>query len=167
MKAVTPVLLQDPSGVERELRFTQGARKRIFEKFGSIDVTSIWQEKGDWAIAETAYYMMFDSDGNPPSAMSLDQWMEVAVGDDENTTEIAAAIISAISQGKTSKNEVAERLTKIRSVAIAMIQDGLKPGLSADSVSDSPTLNIGGDTPTENSPPSLSSTETKSETGPS
>jgi hypothetical protein len=143
MTAVTPVLLRDHLGVERELRFTPGARKRIAERFGTENLMQVSKDKGDWALYEAAYSMMYDKKGQPPEGLSLEEWMENCSGSE--TKELAAAILSAVSQGKTPKNEIMEMLE-----AAERGQIGLLSGPTVASASDSPTPSSGGDTPPPN-----------------
>ena len=143
MTAVTPVLLRDHLGVERELRFTPGARKRIADRFGTENLMQIAADKGDWALYEAAHLMMFDTKGQPPEGLPLEEWMENCSGSE--TKELAAAILSAVSQGKTPKNEIMEMLA-----AVEREQIGLPSGPTVANVSTSPTENSGGDTPQPN-----------------
>ncbi|OFX15272.1 MAG: hypothetical protein A2Z18_02570 [Armatimonadetes bacterium RBG_16_58_9] len=104
MNAVTPVPLTTPDGVERKLRCTPGALKRIKDKFGSSSFIEVSQREGDWALFVIAYYMMYDEQGRPPEDLSMEQLLEAAPS--EAAEETMAAIISAASQGRKSKNEV-------------------------------------------------------------
>lgn len=104
MNAVKPVPLATPDGVERNLRCTAGALKRISERFGTQDFRGVAAEKGDWVLLEVAYYMMFDERGQPPKDLSLEWLLENTPQD--ATREVLAAIIAAYSQGAQSKNEV-------------------------------------------------------------
>ena len=140
MRAVTPVLLLDHTGVERELRFTPGARRRIAEHFGTENMVQVAQDKGDWALYVCAYYMMYDSKGNAPAEYSLEEWMENCSGSEG--AELVAALMASVTQGKTSKKEVEEMLEKMEG------QTGLTSGPTVASVSDSQTQSSGGDTPT-------------------
>lgn len=147
MTAVTPVLLADHMGVERELRFTPGARKRIAERFGTENLLQVARDKGDWALYEAAWIMMFDKQGQAPAGLTLEEWMEGCSGTE--TKELAAAILSAVSQGRTSKNAIEEMLGAAME-AMLVEQTGSPSGLTAASVSSLPIPNSGGDAPLSN-----------------
>jgi hypothetical protein len=140
MTAVTPVLLRDHLGVERELRFTPGARKLIAERFGTENLMQVSKDKGDWALYESAYLMMYDKKGQPPEGLSLDEWMWNCSGSEAR--ELAAAVLSAVTQGKTPKNAILEMLEPTQKEPT-----GSESGPTVVSVSASPTPSSGGDTP--------------------
>ena len=157
MNAVAPVTLLTPDGVERELRFSLGAQKRIVERFGMTWKPAL--EKYDsGAIPGILYAMMYDAEQNPP-AISL-AWLEenLAVGDGRELTQY---IISAASQGKATPKDV-EMLMK---AAEQMNQTGLASGPSAVSVSESPTASSGDSTSMNSAPASSAIDESSTGTG--
>ena len=148
LKAVT---LTTPDGVSRELRDTPGARKRIFEKFGEPNFIKIAEARGDWALFEVAYLMMYDRKGNPPEGLTLDQFMEDS--STSSRTEMLAAIMAAVSNGEKSKNDLEALLKKAEETSTGSLS-----GPSVPSASDSQTINSGGATPSSNSTPESSDT---------
>lgn len=101
MNAVTPIPLTLPDGVTRELRFTLGARKRIQDRLG-LDLNSALQKYDAGALPDILYSLMHDAKGNPPLDITPNELAET-LGTD-STVEIMAAIMSAATQGKLSKN---------------------------------------------------------------
>ncbi|MHA2265148.1 MAG: hypothetical protein ACXAEN_22365 [Candidatus Thorarchaeota archaeon] len=145
MQAVKTVTLTTADGVERELRCTPGALKRIADEFGSSDFGKLAAERGDWVIFYVAYYMMYDADGNPPD-LTLGRFLEETPSD--ATEEVLAAVLSAASQGRKEKNELATLIHQA-----TQSQTGLS-SLPLDlSVSDSPSVNSGGVSPSPSSTP--------------
>ena len=146
MTPLKSVTLTTPDGVSRELRDTPGARKRIFEKFGEPNFIEIAKVRGDWALFEVAYLMMYDRKGNPPEGLTLEQFMEDA--STSSRTELLAAIMAAVSNGEKSKNDLEALLKKAEEAST-----GSTSGPSVPSASDSQTISSGGDTPSSNSTP--------------
>jgi hypothetical protein len=153
MTPLKVVTLTTPDGVSREMRDTPGARKRIFDRYGEPNFIEIARSKGDWALFEVAYLMMYDRKGKPPEGLSLDEFMETASA--SSRTELLAAIMSAVSNGEKSKNELEALLTQ------AEKSIGSVSGVSAGSVSDSASESSGGVTAGPNS--MLESTAIESE----
>jgi hypothetical protein len=146
MQAVKTVTLTTADGVDRNLRCTPGALKRIADEFGSSDFGRLATDKGDWVIFYVAYYMMYDSEGNPPNDMTLARFLEETPSD--ATEEVLAAVLSAASQGRKEKNELATLIHQA-----TQNQTGLS-SLPLDlSVSDSPSVNSGGVSPSPRSTP--------------
>ncbi len=154
MNAVKSVPIVTPDGVERNLRFTLGARKRITEIFGLPDIKDVLNKYGDGAIPELLYSCLHDEDGNPPKDLTANRLAETLAPED--AAEMLAAFMCAVSQGRVSKNDlealVEEALKKAEPI-------GLKPLPSEASVSDSPQEKSGGDTSNVSSMPSPSSGE--------
>lgn len=111
MNAITPVKYTTPDGVERELRATLGARKRIAARFKQSDVMKIVSQFGDGSLPEIAYALMYDSKGNPPQGLDVVEFAESL--DTEDATDLFAHILSAFQRGRTSPNEIAEALKVI------------------------------------------------------
>ena len=107
MHAVTPVPFCTPDGVQRELRWTLGAQKRIANQFGN-DLQKALNENGDGMVPDLGYACMYDKDGNPPADLTAKQLAESLA----EPTELLAAFLSARSQGQTPKNEFEVLLTK-------------------------------------------------------
>jgi hypothetical protein len=146
MQAVKPVSLTTPEGVERNLRATPGAMKRMADQFGTSDVMQLGVEKGDWVIFYLAYYMMYDEEGKPPNDLTLNAFIENSSSDD--IEEILAAVLAAASQGKTEKNVLAAQIHEL-----VESRTGLNSPPSPPSVSGSPPASSGGDSPLPNSTP--------------
>lgn len=158
MTPLKPVTLTTPDGVSRELRDTPGARKRIFERYQESNFLKIAQERGDWALFEVAYLMMYDRKGRPPADLTLDEFME-------NTptsarTEILATVMSAVTNGEKPKNELEALLAEQEKLI------GSTSGASPSSASDSQIANSGGAIPGPNLTPesNASTSETNSST---
>ena len=153
LKAVT---LTTPDGVSRELRDTPGARKRIFDHFGEPNFIKIAEARGDWALFEVAYLMMYDRKGEPPAGLTLAQFMEDSSA--SSRTEVLAGIMAAVSNGDKSKNDLEALLKKAEEEST-----GSPSGPSVPSASDSQTISSGGDTPSLNSTPESSGITSESE----
>lgn len=163
MNAVQPVLLRLPGEeVERELRFTLGARKRIEDKFGKGLLQAL-KEQGYGALPDILYALMHDRKGKPPD-FDVEELRENLPAD--GGVEILAAVMSAATQGQTPKNEI-EALLKLEQEKEArkMLEEliGSGSGVSADSASGSPTDSSGGDISNPKSSPDTS--DSKSENG--
>lgn len=164
--AVTPVPYTCPDGVERLLRSTRGAKQLMGEKFGrDKSLIDILNERGDDALIDIAIFMMYDDQGNPPDitpkrfAFAMPQTTDATAG-------LMAAVMSALSQGQTPKNELEARVkdfleTQARAETEKLMS--LVSGPSADSASDSQTASTGGDTAKRKSKRSSIDTESKSE----
>lgn len=127
-----------PDGVERELRFTLGARKRIAEKFGMPDIKGIFATFGDGALPDLAYAMMFDAHGKPP-ALDIVEFAE----NTDDPLPLLAALMSAATKGRTPKNELEALLRKAQQMEVEKLI-GSTFGASPDSASDSQLKNSGG-----------------------
>ena len=149
MNLVKPVVLTTPDGVDRELRFTLGARKRIVDRFG-MDMQSALNKYDSGAYPEILFALMHDSKGQPPVGVSVDELSESLAPEDG--PEILAAILSAASQGKKTKNEL-EPLIRAAMDAAMMQTTGSTSGASPLAPLDSPTNNSGGDILTAKSLP--------------
>ena len=143
---VVSVPYTTPDGAQRNLRFSQGAKRRMNLRFGvGKSVPDILKEHGDNAILECAYFMMYDKDGNPPENLSLDALFEQFPP--QQMTELLAAVMSAMTQAETPKNELETLLKTVQDMAIQTeIQKltGIGSGVSAGSVSDSESESSGG-----------------------
>jgi hypothetical protein len=145
MHSVKPTTIVLPDGVERELRSTLGARKRIIDRFG-MSMKDVLDKYDSGAFPEVLYAMMHDADGNPPTVSV--KWMEENLPESAGP-EILAAIISAMSQGAKPKNEI-ESLVNEAMMNQAWLQakgmNGSNSSPSEPSDSASVELNSGGDT---------------------
>lgn len=143
MNAVVPVEFELADGSKRQIRATNGARRRIANHFGESDLQKILTEKGDGALGEVAYLMMFDADGNPPN-ISMARFTESLPWSDG--TKLLALVFSAFSQGQISPNEMEAQLNAVQELSQKLeTNTGLNSGASAESPSDSPTPNSGTD----------------------
>lgn len=157
MSPTETVTYTTPDGVERDLRFTLGARKRIAEKFGMPSIQDIFTKYGDGALPEIAYAMMYDQQGKPPAGLDLSALAEGV----EDPLPLLAALMSAASKGATPKNELEALLRTAQQMEVAKLI-GTTFGPLPGSVSNSPTPNSGG-SPNENLTPSASSSASPSE----
>ena len=143
---VVPVPFTTPDGAERNLRFSQGAKRRMNLRFGvGKSVPDILKEHGDNAILECAYFMMYDEDGKPPADLTVDRLFEQLAP--QQMTELLAAVMSAMTQAETPKNELETLLKRAQDLTVQseiqkLIVSG--SGVSADSVSDSVSESSGG-----------------------
>lgn len=161
MTALKVVTLTTPDGVSREMRDTPGARKRIFDRFKEKNFINLAKEQGDWVLFEVAYLMMYDRDGNPPKDLTLGQLMEESsVASDSN--ELLAGIMSAVSNGARSKNELEALLKTAREALEREALTGLTSGVSVGSVSDSASESSGGATVGPSLTPESSATTNES-----
>jgi hypothetical protein len=147
MNAVTPVKLTLPDGVERELRFTLGAKKRIVDTLG-MQLKDALNKYDAGAFPAILHALMHDEEGKPPSVSVT--WLECHLTD-EQTPEIMAAIMSAASQGKASKNELEARLREAMTGQTNQ-PTGSTSSASEPSASDSADKSSGGDTLSARSP---------------
>lgn len=160
MLPTDPVTYKTPDGVERALRFTLGARKRIaiaFPGCGS-DVQVALAQCGDGALPEIAYACMYDEDGNPPVGLTAARLAESLDGDD--AIALMAAVMSAAGKGRTPKNEIEALLRKAQQTEIERLT-GISFGASPGSASESQPANSGASL-SENSMPSATGTESAS-----
>ncbi len=125
MKTVTPVEVQTPDGVNRVLRFTLGARKRIQDKFG-MPFKEALDKFSEGAFPSILFALMHDVNGNPPTDITEAQLGEML--SPEDTPEILAAILSAAMQGKKSKNEIEPMIREKMEAALALIMNGSTDG---------------------------------------
>jgi hypothetical protein len=144
MRAVTPVTFISPDGVERQVRFTLGARKRIHALYGTSDIARALDQQGDAAAVGMLHACMYDEKGNPPE-VSLSELEESLTGD--SAVEIISTLMSAATQGRTPKNEIEAVLLKAMGLET---QTGSTSGASVDTASDSPTPTSGTDSSNAN-----------------
>lgn len=128
-----------PDGVERVLRFTLGARRRIAERFKEPNVMTIITKIGDGALPEIAYCMMYDEEGNPPAGLLMRSFQESV----DDATPILAAVMSAVQKGAVPPNELEAMLRKAQQEMAEKALIGSAPGVSPDIASDSPLENSG------------------------
>jgi hypothetical protein len=136
MHSVTPVKITLPDGVERELRFTIGAKKMIVDLLG-MPMQDALNKYDSGAFPEILWALMHDENGDPPDVSV--KWLSATLPAD-SAGEIMAAIMSAATQGKTPKNEL-EAL-----INAAMGTTSSSSSASQLSASDSHEQSSGGDT---------------------
>lgn len=153
MDAVTPVTITTPDGVERSLRSTLGSRKRISEHFG-ITMPEAIKKYGEGAIPAILWAMLHDEQGQPPP-FSV-QYLEDNLPS-EQATALFAAILSASTNGRTSKNELEGLMLEVIRREIGL-PTGATSSDSALSSSDSQKPNSGGDTSNAKLSPESSTT---------
>jgi hypothetical protein len=149
MHAVTPVTFTTPDGVERKLRATQGARLRIYERFGK-HVQEVLNTYGDAAFADILFALMHDEKGKPPKGLTVEELRESLPMD--SGAEIMAVIMAAFSQGKSDPNELRALLEKAMETQ-TQTTTGSSSTDSVHSASESPLSNSGGDSASGNSTP--------------
>jgi hypothetical protein len=131
--------------VERELRFTFGAQRRIVKEFG-CDLYNAFASLGDVALPGVLYCLMHDENGKPPEGLTAARFQETA--DPEETLSMMEALYAAMEQGKAPKNVLAALGVAIEQMkgekkpkAPVQTMSGSPPGVSPISVSDSPAPN--------------------------
>ena len=120
MGAVKSVPFTTPDDVERELRFTNGSRRRIAERFGSHEFVEIVNTQGEGALSGLLFACMFDEEGEPPEDLTEKKLAEMLPGDESE--EQFAAFLSCVSQGRQSKNELAAAMREAMKEAQAKAQ---------------------------------------------
>lgn len=153
MGPVIPVRFVTPDGVERWLRFTNGAQKRITEKYGGISIQDILLKYGDGALSDLVFFMMFSERGEPPADLTPELLAESLPGGPESSIEMVATVMSAVTQGRAEKKEIEALLQKAMEPRQLTDRTGSDSGALPGSASDSPTMNSGGDTPNGRLPP--------------
>lgn len=154
LSAIRTTTLVCPDGAERRVRYSQGAKRRITERFGGLSIQQILSEHGDAALASLVYACLYDEEGKPPADLTLAQFEEMLPGD--STNELFATLAETMSQGAARKNEVEALLQEAESR-----RTGSTPGASGGSVSDSATESSGGSL-TQSSRPSANDTASSS-----
>lgn len=145
-----------PDGLEREVRFSLGAQRRISDRFG-VPILEVFNKHGDGGLPELVYLCMYDAKAQPPSGLSLEEFSEAVPGN--AAPELLAVLVEAITQGKIPK-EQAEVM--IRELTRRSLPTGFTFGVSDANASASPIAPSGG-SPSESSSPSLIDGENKSE----
>jgi hypothetical protein len=143
MTTVTPIKFTTPDNIERELRATLGARKRIREKF-ACDMQEALNQFGDGALPEIAFALMHDAKGKPPAGLSAEELAESIAPED--ALSLMSAILAAFSQGKSDPNEIEALLVRVQEATREATSTGSDSGPSVDNASDSQTDKSGGDT---------------------
>jgi hypothetical protein len=157
MMPTETVTFTTPDKVERVLRFTLGARKRIAEMFKEPNIQTVLNQFGDGALPDLAYCMMFDAAGDPPKGLDVKRFAEEL----DDATPLLAAIMSAVSKGAAPKNELEALLRKAQEMEAEKLIGSIL-GRSPFSASESQQPSSGG-VPTENSTPSVPDTESSSD----
>lgn len=151
MNAVVSVPFTTPDGVERQLRSTLGAKKRICDLLG-MHAHDALNKYDSGAFPYILFALLHDANGNPPEGITVSYLAENLLP--ENTVEILAAIYSALSNGQVEKKALEPVIQK----RLTELLTGLHSGASVLNPSDSPTDNSGGDTSNAKSTPELSDT---------
>lgn len=138
MNAVKPTPFTTPDGVERELRFTLGARRRILDYLG-LNLKDALNKYDSAAFPEVLFALLHDDKGKPPDGITVSSLAESLPAD--SAGEILAAIYAAASNGRLEKNELEPLIRKAMTAALT----GSDSGASVPSSSDSQTSNSGGD----------------------
>lgn len=157
MMPTAPVTFTTPDGVERLLRFTLGARKRIAEMLCAGSLIEVLNRYGDGALPTIAYAMMYDAHGDPPAGLVLADFAESV----DDAPPLMAAIMSAASKGRIPKNELEAQLRKAAEMEATKLIGSLSGALPG-SVSEFQPPNSGG-APTANSTLSASDTASSSD----
>lgn len=159
MSPITPVKYTTPDGVERALRFTFGAQRRIVERLGCTAVEAL-QKYENAALPDMLYACMFDEYGKPP--LDLDPVVFAETADPESAAEMMAAFMSAVTKGKSPKNELEALIREAMEKQFSLTTFGSQLGVSLESASGSPTQSSG-TLRNGNSTPSAISSVTNSE----
>lgn len=144
MHSVTPVKITLPDGIERELRSTLGAKKKIVDLLG-VPLIDALNKYDSGAFPAILFAFLHDENGNPTVSLG---WLESNLIDSDSA-ELMAAIMCAASQGKQSKNELEAQFTKAIEIESARLMariTGSTFSASQLSASDSAEPNSGGDT---------------------
>jgi hypothetical protein len=162
---VNPVPFTTPDGAERNLRFSQGAKRRIGNRFGARKpIQQIMQEHGEDSIIEIAWLLMFDEDGKPPD-ITLDRFFETFPPG--AMLDLMSSVMSAISNAETPKNEIETLFNQVMALDTEMLKSeilkmiGSGSGASAGSVSESPSVNSGGSRRGRSKPSSIATMKSK------
>jgi hypothetical protein len=146
MNSVTPVKVKLFDGVERELRFTLGARKMIVDLLG-MHMRDALNKYDSGAFPAILFALLHDEKGKPSVDLA---WLESNLID-EDSAEIMAAIMAAGSQGKASKNELEALVRKAMEMESQEMTGSISVA-SQPSASDSAAMSSGGDTSNARSP---------------
>lgn len=103
MGAINPIAYLCPDGVERLLRYTLGAQRRMTECFGMPNLLDVLNKYGDGAIPRMIYQCLYDEKGSAP-AFSVEEFEESFPP--EEAAGALAALMSAATQGKKEKKEL-------------------------------------------------------------
>ena len=160
MKTVSPVTFEF-AGVERELRSTIGAHQMIEEHFG-CGINKALKEQGTKALIYCAFAFLHDASGDPPEGLT-EKSISFSVSLDQFPA-LAAAVMSAVTQGKASKNDL-EALIITALEKELEDKTGSPSGPSALNASESATETSGGDTESAKSSPGSSNSSSQSEVG--
>src|SRR5689334_15793909 len=153
MSPITPVKFTTPDGVERNLRFTFGAQRRIVERLGCGAAEAL-RKYDSGALPELLYACMFDEQAKPPADFDPIAFAESA--DPEQAPELMAAFMAAVTKGKVPKNELEALIRKQMEAQFSLTDIGFQLGVSPESASGSATPNSG-TSQNGNSTPSMSS----------
>jgi hypothetical protein len=163
MNAPVPVSVVCPDGVERELRFTLGARRRISQYFG-MDIADVLAKVGDGGIPGLLHALLWDDKSKLLAGIpeSIPEFEEQFPGD--SGRQYLTAVMSAMSQGKASKKDIEMLLDQAQRAAIEKLT-GLTSSPSARNVSELIVESSGTDTSNVKSSPASITTEESGESG--
>ena len=139
MGPIAPVKFTTPDGVERSLVWRLGSERLIVEWLGCTHCQAII--KYDLAaVPELLYASMYDDEMNPPKDLTLKRLQ--ATLDPDHRVEYMAAWMSAVTKGRTPKNEIEARLrVAMEQSRISMTDIGSLLGVSLGNASDSASEN--------------------------
>lgn len=136
-----------PDGVERELRFTLGAEKRIHDLYGKPTM-AVFQDQGDSAIPGLVWAMLHDAKGNPPVGYDSPAALAEEICP-QDRVEYGAALLHAISNCSVEKKTIETALKTAMGISQDLIGSNSEP--TPSSVSESSMMPDSGGLPQENS----------------
>lgn len=134
MAEIKAATYKTPDGVERLLRFTHGARRRIVDRFG-CNAKQALEKYSDGALPGILYACMYDEDGKPPLGLTIEQLEETVNSGD--SVEMLAVFVETVANGKMEKNAGA-KLRESLGRMISQKPTGTPSGVSPESTSGSP-----------------------------
>lgn len=135
MNVVTPVSYTTPDGVERKVRSSLGAQKRVTERFGD-NLQAALNKHGAAMLAELLYLYLYDEKQNPPKDLTVAELEEMLPSSQESLVEILSVIGSANTQGAIDKKNFAERIRAALQKAAEQLNTGSESGVSLELFSD-------------------------------
>lgn len=159
MGPITPVKFTTPDGVERSLVWRLGSERLIVDWLGCTLGQAIVRYDLA-AVPDLLYASMYDDEMEPPKDLTRKKL--AATLDPDLRVEYMATWMSAVTKGRTPKNEIEAMLKKAMESQLSMTDIGSMLGVSLGSASDSVSENST-PSPNGNLNPSASDTE-KSET---
>lgn len=150
MNAVKPITHTFPDGVERTLRPTHGAHRRIETVFG-MNYLEAMKAKGADALPEILFALMHDEKGKPPADLTIDSLIEMIPYEADAVLEMSAVVHACFTNGRREKKELIQiardhlkEMEEQMEAELAAKANGSSSGVSAPKPSDSATNNSGG-----------------------